>query len=53
VAPPFVTVAVKTALVPKQIVVPGFTVVTRLTGKFGFTVIVNIFELTGLEFGQE
>ena len=47
VAPPLVGVAVKITLVPEQIETPGLAAMLTLTGKFGFTVITMLFEVTG------
>ena len=46
-----VGVAVKVTLVPEQI---GFAeaVMLTLTGRFGFTVIVTVFEVAGFPVGQ-
>jgi hypothetical protein len=46
-----VGVAVKVTLVPAQIVVAEAEMLT-LTGKFGFTVMVTVFEVAGLPVGQ-
>ena len=43
--PPFVGVAVKVVFVPAQIVV--VPAMLTLTGKFGFTVIVKVFDVAG------
>ena len=43
-----VGVAVKVTLVPEQIVPVGFAAMLTLTGKFGFTVIVILFDVAGL-----
>ena len=42
-----VGVAVKVTLVPAQIVVDGLAAMLTLTGRFGFTVIVIVFEVAG------
>jgi len=49
--PPFVGVAVKVTLVPAQIVVADAAILT-LTGRFGFTVIVRVFDVVGLPVAQ-
>ena len=51
VEPPFVGVAVKFTLVPQQIVV-AVAEILMLTGKFGFTVIVIVFDVAGLPVAQ-
>lgn len=38
--------------VPAQIVVPGLAAMLTLTGRFGFTVIVRVFDVAGLPVGQ-
>ena len=43
--PPFVAVAVKVTLVPKQIVPDGIEAMLTLTGKIGFTVITTLLEI--------
>ena len=45
-------VAVNVTLVPEQMVVPGFAVMVTLTGRFGFTVVVIVFEVAGFPVGQ-
>jgi hypothetical protein len=47
-----VGVAVNVTLVPSHIVVPGLAAMLTLTGRFGFTVIVTVFEVAGLPVGQ-
>ena len=47
-----VGVAVKVTLVPAQIVLPGAAAMVTLTGKFGFTVIVIVFDVAGLPVAQ-
>jgi len=42
-----VAVAVKVTLVPEQIETPGLAAILALTGRFGFTVMVMLFEVTG------
>ena len=42
-----VAVAVKVTLVPEHIVVPGLAAMLTLTGRFGFTVIVRVFDVAG------
>ena len=42
-----VAVAVNVTAVPVHTVVPGLAAILTLTGKFGFTVIVILFEVTG------
>ena len=43
-----VGVAVNVTLVPAQMVVDGLAAILTLTGKFGFTVIVIVFDVAGL-----
>jgi len=50
--PPLVGVAVKVTLVPAHIVLPGAAAIVTLTGKFGFTVIVIVFDVAGLPVAQ-
>ena len=50
--PPFVGVAVKVTLVPAQMVLPGAAAIVTLTGKFGFTVMVIVFDVAGLPVAQ-
>jgi len=45
-------VAVKVTDVPVQIVVPGLAAILTLTGRFGFTVMVKVFEVAGLPVAQ-
>ena len=47
-----VGVAVNDTLVPSQIVLPGLAVMLTLTGRFGFTVIVILFDVAGLPVAQ-
>jgi hypothetical protein len=47
VVPPFVGVAVNVTLVPEQMVVAEAEILT-LTGRFGFTVMVTVFDVAGL-----
>ena len=48
--PPLVGVAVNVAFAPEQmVVVPA---IFTLTGKFGFTIIVNVLEVAGFPVGQ-
>ena len=49
--PPLVGVAVKVTLVPEQIVVAEAEILI-LTGRFGFTVIVTVFEVAGFPVAQ-
>ena len=51
VVPPLVGVAVNVTLVPAQIVVAVAAMLT-LTGKFGFTVMVMVFDVAGLPVAQ-
>ena len=44
--------AVKVTLVPAQMVVEGLAAIETLTGKFGFTVIVTVFDVAGLPVAQ-
>ena len=46
--PPLVGVAVNVTEAPLQIVLPGFAAMLTLTGKFGLTVIVIVFDVAGL-----
>jgi len=50
--PPLVGVAVKVTDVPEQMVVPGLAAMLTLTGRFGFTVMVRVFDVAGLPVGQ-
>ena len=50
--PPFVGVAVKVTLVPEQIAPAGTAAMLTLTGKFGFTVMVIVFEVAGFPVTQ-
>ena len=52
VVPPLVGVAVKVTEVPAQMVVPGLAAMLTLTGRFGLTVIVRVFEVAGLPVAQ-
>ena len=45
--PPLVGVAVNVTLVPAQIVLPGLAAMLTLAGRFGFTVIVMLFDVAG------
>jgi len=47
-----VGVAVNVTLVPAQIVVDGLAAMLTLAGKFGFTVIVIVFDVAGLPVPQ-
>jgi len=47
VLPPLVGVAVNVTLVPAQIVLPGLAAMLTLAGRFGFTVIVMLFDVAG------
>ena len=47
-----VGVAVKVTEVPAQMVVPGLAAMLTLTGRFGLTVIVRVFEVAGLPVAQ-
>ena len=49
--PPLVGTAVKVTLVPEQIVVK-LAEITTLTGRFGFTVIVMVFDVAGFPVAQ-
>ena len=51
VEPPLVGVAVNVTLVPEQIVV-AVAEILMLTGRFGFTVMVMVFEVAGLPVAQ-
>ena len=51
VEPPLVGVAVNVTLVPEQIVV-AVAEMLMLTGRFGFTVMVMVFEVAGLPVAQ-
>ena len=42
-----VGVAVNVTLVPAQIVLPGLAAMLTLAGRFGFTVIVMLFDVAG------
>ena len=48
-----VAVAVKVTAVPVHTVVPGLAAMLTLTGKFGLTVMVMVFEDAGLPVGHE
>jgi hypothetical protein len=50
--PPFVGVAVNVTLVPGQIAPAGTAAILTLTGRFGFTVMVIVFEVAGFPVGQ-
>ena len=45
--PPFVGVAVNVTDVPSQMILPGFAAILTLTGKFGFTVMLMVFDAAG------
>ena len=47
-----VGVAVNVTFVPAQMVVEGLAAIETLTGKAGFTVIVNVFDVAGLPVAQ-
>jgi hypothetical protein len=47
VVPPLVAVAVNVTLVPAQIAPLGLAAIITLAGKFGFTIIVIIFDVAG------
>ena len=47
-----VGVAVNVTLVPAQMVVAGLAAMLTLTGKFGFTVMVIVFDVAGLPVAQ-
>ena len=47
-----VGVAVNVTLVPKQIVPAGLVTMETLTGKFGFTVMLMLFDVAGLPVAQ-
>ena len=51
VEPPLVGVAVNVTLVPEQIVV-AVAEILMLTGRFGFTVMVIVFDVAGLPVAQ-
>ena len=51
VVPPFVGVAVKVTEVPEHTGLADAAIET-LTGRFGFTVMVTVFEVAGLPVGQ-
>jgi hypothetical protein len=44
--------AVKVTLVPEHIAPAGTAAILTLTGRFGFTVIVTVFEVAGLPVAQ-
>lgn len=50
--PPLVGVAVNVIVVPAQTVPDGLPTMFTLTGKFGFTVIVRLFDVAGLPVAQ-
>ena len=51
-APPFTGVAVKVTMVPAQILFPE-AAIDRLTGRFGFTVMVTVLDVAGLPEAQD
>ena len=50
--PPLTGVAVNVTLVPAQIAPAGTAAMLTLTGKFGLTVIVIVFDVAGLPVGH-
>jgi hypothetical protein len=50
--PPLIGVAVNVTLAPGHIAPTGFAAIVTLTGKFGLTVMVIVFEVAGLPVAQ-